>query len=187
MAERNTPFIYELINRVSRHPDFEAWQQAGKLDGEALKQLWKSYKAEFPDKWQPGRFYASAMLTVKYIYESWLAIQQTLRLRLNGKRRWVEMVKSDAELVELSGYSLDTIRSKAHEVLTQAAGQSSQQDSRGTQARNGSGKKSGGKNRTKSVKPQQKLADILFETYASSNNSLSQCAIIHLLKKQLHF
>lgn len=110
MAEKNTPFIYELINRVSQHADFETWQQSGRLNIDALKQLWESYKDEFPPKSQPGRFYTSAKLTVQYMYEAWLALQMKLRLRLNGKQRWVKMLKSDAELVELSECSLDEIQ-----------------------------------------------------------------------------
>ena len=109
------------LSESANMKNFEAWQRSGKLDIAALKKLWQSYKDEFPDgkdgpKSQPGRFYTSARLTVQYIYESWLASQKKLRLRLDGKQRWLEMLKSDAELVELSECSLHEIHVRANEI-----------------------------------------------------------------------
>ena len=52
-----------------------------------------------------------------YIYKSWLTIQKRLQQQLDGKIRWLEMLNSDAELVETSGYSLEAIRTKAAEIL----------------------------------------------------------------------
>ena len=52
-----------------------------------------------------------------YIYKSWLTIQKRLQQQLDGKIRWLEMLNSDAELVETSGYSLEAIRTKAVQIL----------------------------------------------------------------------
>jgi len=183
MAEKNTPFIYELINRVSQHADFETWQQSGRLNIDALKQLWESYKDEFPPKSQPGRFYTSAKLTVQYMYEAWLALQMKLRLRLNGKQRWVKMLKSDAELVELSECSLDEIQVKANEILAKTVAQVSPQETQDTTTHQVGQKNSSDQNaKSKDSKSKRKLSDLLFEAYTSAEDNLSRCAIVHLLK-----
>lgn len=52
-----------------------------------------------------------------YIYKSWLTIQKRLQQQLDGKIRWLEMLNSDAELVETSGYTLEAIRIKAVQIL----------------------------------------------------------------------
>ena len=183
MAEKNTPFIYELINRVSQHADFETWQQSGRLNIDALKQLWESYKDEFPPKSQPGRFYTSAKLTVQYMYEAWLASQMKLRLRLNGKQRWVKMLKSDAELVELSECSLDEIQVRANEILAKTVAQVSPQETQDTTTHQVGQKNSSDQNaKSKDSKSKRKLSDLLFEAYTSAEDNLSRCAIVHLLK-----
>ncbi len=56
-----------------------------------------------------------------YIYKAWLALQKRLQYQLDGKTRWLEMLKSDAELVEATGSTLDSLRIKAAEILTQHA------------------------------------------------------------------
>jgi len=183
MAERNTPFIYELLNRVSQHDDFEAWQRSGRLNTDALKKLWKSYKDEFPPKTQPGRFYTSAKLTVQHIYESWLALQKKLRLRLDGKQRWLEMLKSDAELIELSECSLDEIQVRANEILAKTVVQLRSQGNQDTTIQKVDHKNSSDENdKNERSKSKRKLSDLLFEAYASAEDSLSRCAIVHLLK-----
>ena len=183
MAEKNTPFIYELLNRVSQHADFETWQRSGSPDSDVLKKLWESYKDEFPPKAQPGRFYTSAKLTVQYTYESWLASQKKLRLRLDGKQRWLKMLKSDAELVELSECSLDEIQVRATEILAQAVAQPSPQETQGTTAQKVDQKNSSDEtNKSECSKSKRKLSDLLFEAYASAEDNLSRCAIVHLLK-----
>jgi hypothetical protein len=58
---------------------------------------------------------------VDYIYKAWLALQKRLQYQLDGKTRWLEMLKSDAELVEATGSTLDSLRIKAAEILTQHA------------------------------------------------------------------
>ncbi|GEM_PF-1588730 len=56
---------------------------------------------------------------VTYTYESWLAVQKTRRLRLDGKQRRLNVVKSDVELLELSGSSLEAIQHQAQALLNQ--------------------------------------------------------------------
>lgn len=155
MAEQNTPLINELLKEVSQHPEFEAWQQQGSIPPKAVKDLCKRLRVDFPG--QPGRFYQSADLMVTYAYESWLATEQQLRRRLDGKRRWLRIVKSDAELIDISQSSLDRIRCQARQVLARLDADTT-------------------------VKSNKDLMGRLFDAYEKADDSLVQCAIAYLLK-----
>jgi hypothetical protein len=63
--------------------------------------------------------YSSAILMVLHTHESWLKIQHNLRRRMDGKQRWLNVVKSDLESIELSGSTLEAIRQKAQAILSQ--------------------------------------------------------------------
>ncbi|NEQ32760.1 MAG: hypothetical protein F6K04_17435 [Leptolyngbya sp. SIO4C5] len=108
MAESNTPLISTLLRNVAEHPDFDTWQTNGSVPIKTVRTIGDPLKAQYP--LQPGRFYASAYQMVSYTYESWLALQKKTKLRLNGKRCWLSIVKSDAELLELTGLSLESLR-----------------------------------------------------------------------------
>jgi hypothetical protein len=124
MAGKNTPLINELLALVANYPDFETWRQKGKLPSGTVKQLCQPLKTDPRFISQPGRFYISAITVVDYIYKTWLAVMKRLQYQLEGKTRWLEMLKSDAELVESSGVTLETLRSKATEILAQLTPQS---------------------------------------------------------------
>jgi hypothetical protein len=55
---------------------------------------------------------------VTYTYESWLALQKNRRYCLDRKQRWLDVVKSDSELLELSGSSWEAIRERAQSILS---------------------------------------------------------------------
>ena len=106
---------------------------------------------------------------------AWLALQKRLQYQLEGKTRWLEMLKSDAELVEATGCTLDTLRIKAAEILAQQATPAS--DS--AQAPKTKGKK--GKNR-KLSNTDRNLSKALFEAYPQTDDILSRACICYLLK-----
>jgi IS605 OrfB family transposase len=169
MAERNTPLICELIKRVSQHSDFALWQRRGSIPKKAVMDLCTPLREIYPG--QPGRFYASAISMVLYTYESWLTIQQNGRRRLDGKQRWLDVVKSDRELLELSGSSLDVIKQRAQDVLNAINAAQSTQSAPNE-------KKSKKANSTNDVN----LMSCLFKLYATTEDILTNCAIAHLLK-----
>lgn len=117
MANLNTPFINELLQQVARHPDFEDWRNKGRPKAGIVKRSGDELKKDPRYIGQPARFYASGINSVDYIFKSWLKLQQRLQWKLDGKTRWLEILKSDEELVSESGTSLDTIRSQAAEIL----------------------------------------------------------------------
>ncbi|HEY9799297.1 MAG TPA: type V CRISPR-associated protein Cas12k [Leptolyngbyaceae cyanobacterium] len=98
---------------------------------------------------------------------------------------WLEMLKSDAELVEASGVSLETLRIKASEILAQLTPQSDTLESKPEK-----GKK---RKKTKKLKGSEggctertlreaSLYKTLFEIYRNTEDSLTCCAISYLLK-----
>jgi IS605 OrfB family transposase len=173
MTESNTPLINDLLNQVSQHPDFETWQRRGTVPEKTVKELCEPLKASYPG--QPARFYASAILMVTYTYESWLALQQNRRRRLDGKQKWLHVVKSDAALLELSGTTLKAIQQQAQTILNQID----------------VGPETQGLPNAKRRKPAQKQAKSastaslmtrLFEAYEATDEILSRCAIAYVIK-----
>jgi transposase len=175
MAQGNTPLINELLKQVGQHPDFETWRHKGKHPAAIVKQLCQPLRTDPRFMGQPGRFYMSAIAVVDYIYKAWLALQKRLQYQLEGKTRWLEMLKSDAELVEATGCTLDTLRTKAAEILAQHAtlapdlAQASK-----TKAKKGKKCKTSNANRN--------LSQALFEVYRETENILTRACICYLLK-----
>ncbi|MEH1998942.1 MAG: type V CRISPR-associated protein Cas12k [Nostoc sp.] len=176
MAELNTPLINELLRQVSQHPEFETWRQKGKHPTSIVKELCEPLKTDprFID--QPGRFYTSAITTVNYIYKSWLALMKRSQYQLEGKIRWLEMLKSDVELVESSSVSLDSLRTKAAEILVQFAPLNTAE----TQSTNG--KKAKKRKKSQNSDSDRSLSKNLFDTYRKTEDNLTRCAISYLLK-----
>ncbi|MEH1850306.1 MAG: type V CRISPR-associated protein Cas12k [Nostoc sp.] len=174
MAELNTPLINELLQQLSKHQDFEKWRQNGKLPSTVVSQLCQPLKTDPSFTGQPSRFYLSAIHVVDYIYKSWLAIQKRLQQHLDGKIRWLEMLNSDTELVEMSDCSLEVIRTKAAEILAMATPESESNAPLTKRRKTKKSKKSSASDRSLSHK--------LFETYQETDDILSRSAISYLLK-----
>jgi IS605 OrfB family transposase len=173
MTESNTPLINDLLNQVSQHPDFETWQRRGTVPEKTVKELCEPLKAIYPG--QPARFYASAILMVTYTYESWLALQQNRRRRLDGKQKWLNVVKSDAALLELSSTTLEAIQERAQTVLKQLNVEPE------TQAASNPKKRKAAQQQTQSANKASPMT-LLFEAYDAIDETLSRCAIAYLIK-----
>lgn len=174
MAERNTPLINELLAQMAQHPDFDTWQKKGNLPAGVVKQLCQSLRTDPRFIGQPGRFYSSAIALVEYIYKSWFKLQQRRECKLQGQLRWLGMLKSDEALCQESNCSLETLRSKATAIL--ASLESPATDSRKTK------KKSNQKNKHKQAQEKSTPRQTFFNTYASTEDTLTRCAIAYLLK-----
>jgi hypothetical protein len=119
MAEKNTPLINEILWQINHHPDFEQWQSQGKLPAIIVSQLCQSLKINSLYAEQPSRFYLSVIKLVNYIYKSWFKLQQRRKRKLERQERWLSMLKSDTELLKECDCSLDILRQKAKEILTE--------------------------------------------------------------------
>lgn len=171
MAERNTPLINELLKQIGQHPDFQTWRQKGKLPVGTIKQLCEPLRTDPRYIGQPGRFYSSALALVDYIYKSWLKVQQRLQRKLEGQIHWLGMLKSDEELVNHSGFTLEVIRIKASEILASLT----------LKDESPKPTKTKGKKR-KSSESSRSLSKTLFEAYDNTEDILSRSAICYLLK-----
>jgi len=171
MVNKNTPLVNELLKQVTQHDDFETWQRVGKVSEKPVRELCDSLKLDPRFENQPGRFYTSASLMVTYTYKSWFALQKKRRRRLDGMRRWLEVIKSDAVLVQTSGCDLATIRAKAQEILAQLNAEGSASQARPAR-----------KKQKQNSKADRNLMGQLFQRYEATENTLSRCAIAYLLK-----
>jgi len=182
MAQLNTPLINELLVQVAQHPEFETWRQKGKHPTGIVKELCQPLKTDPRFIGQPGRFYTSAIATVNYIYKSWFALMKRSQSQLEGKMRWLEMLKSDTELVEASGVTLESLRTKAAEILNQFAPQTDTveaQPAKGNKRKKT--KKSDGDCAERTLR-ERSISQILFDAYHDTEEILIRCAIGYLLK-----
>jgi hypothetical protein len=173
MTESNTPLVNDLLKQVSQHPDFETWQRRGTVPEKVVKELCDPLRAVYPG--QPGRFYASAILIVTYTYESWLALQQNRRRRLDGKQRWIKVVKSDVELLELCNSSLEAMQQRAQRILSHLDPESETQSSLKSKKRKKEQQQNQSANNTS-------LITRLFEAYEAADDTPTKCAIAYLIK-----
>ncbi|WP_219907701.1 type V CRISPR-associated protein Cas12k [Aphanothece hegewaldii] len=171
MAQKNTPLVSELLTQVARHPDFETWRREGKLKAGIINKLCEPLRKDplFID--QPGRFYTSAIALVDYIFKSWLKLQKRLQRKLEKQNRWLAILKSDEELVQISQSSLETIQLRATEILSCLTPVTQHQLS------NKNNKKT-----KKSENTDSGLFNQLHKLYDETTDNLTHCAIRYLLK-----
>jgi len=176
MAEKNTPLINELLSQIGKHSKFETWRQKGKHSTGIVKELCEPLKTDPRFMGQPARFYTSAITSVNYTYKSWFALMKRFQSQLDGKLRWLEMLNSDKELVEVYGISLDELRSKSAEILAQLAPQNPAeiQPAKVKKAKKGKKFPTSDNERT--------LSKNLFDAYSNTEDNLTRCAISYLLK-----
>jgi hypothetical protein len=177
MFDKNTPLINELLDQVGKHPNLEEWIKKGKLPSELVETLCVPLKKDIRFSGQPGRLYSSAIALVSYIYSSSLALQQRLQRQISGKERWFSMLKSDAELEKECNCSLDVIRAKATELLSQISTQSELNHNQPTDS-----KKAKKTKKAKADKAPRRLFSLLFDAYENTTDPLNRCSIAYLLK-----
>ena len=175
MTLKNTPLINELLAQVPNHPDFEKWFKKGNLPQKPIKELCTPLREQEPFANQPGRFYSSAIAQVHYMFKSWLKVQKKLRQRIEGKQRWLAMLRSDRELETESGKDLAEIRLLGLKILQQIEQQL--EDRKGN-----SKKKQKKRKKTKSKKKSSTIFNLLHERYDKIDNHVTKCVIVYLLK-----
>ncbi|MDZ8091102.1 MAG: type V CRISPR-associated protein Cas12k [Nostoc sp. DedQUE05] len=120
MTQKNTPLILQLLKSVSEQPEFEANKEKGEITKKEIVELRKALTKNPEFEEQSGRLRSSAESFVKEVYSSWLTLYQKRKRQKEGKEYFLEnILKSDVELIGESNCDLETIRSKAQEVLTQ--------------------------------------------------------------------
>ncbi|MEO1431944.1 MAG: type V CRISPR-associated protein Cas12k [Cyanobacteria bacterium J06633_8] len=178
MKEKNTPLINEIFHRLKEYPNFEQWLEKGQVPDSFIKELCQSLKKQEPFAGQPGRFYTSAETMVKEVYKSWFALQQKRKRKLDGKKRYLAMLRSDIELQKESNFSLESIRAKANDILVEVREQFDKTENDKPQKKENKNKK----NKKKFIN--NTLFFALFDIYDKTEDILSKCALAYLLKNQ---
>ena len=166
MVEKNTVLINELLNQINTHPDFDKWLKEGNITASVIEGLCKNLRAESRFQDMPGRFANSAEKLVKDIYKSWFALQEERKFRLWRKQRWFSLLRSDLELEQESGLSLEKLRTEATEILIKAQLECSREAEPDQATTDNS----------------SALWDNLFTAYDKSKSPQLRCAIAYLLK-----
>ncbi len=180
MAQKNTPLVNELLQAIVQHSDFESWLQKGSIPQATIKALCDSLKNDPRFSGQPGRFYTSAISLVSYNYKSWFALQKRRQQKIEGKERWLNLLKSDGELEEECDRTLEEIRAKASQILNQFQPQTENAE---TPPREATQKKKGKKSKSTPFKGKAaSLFNTLFNAYAQTKDSLERCTLAYLLK-----
>ncbi|MBW4577747.1 MAG: type V CRISPR-associated protein Cas12k [Aphanothece sp. CMT-3BRIN-NPC111] len=162
MVEKNTLLVNELLNQINTHPNLDNWLQEGNITADVIKGLCKSLRAESRFQDMPGRFANAAEKLVKDIYKSWFALQEERRFRLLRKQRWFSLLRSDLELEQESGLSLEKLRTKATKILTQEKAEAEPDQA--------------------TTDNSKALWDNLFTAYDKSKSLRRRCATAYLLK-----
>ena len=184
-----------LNDQISQHPEFETWRNNGSIPVGVLKDLWDLERSQAPYKQIPERFNRSAWLSIKNIYAGWFKTQKKLLNKLNGLNRWLGIIKSDHELVEMSKCELEEIQSRATQIASEIRSQlrEAKQSTDGINHLSNSATNhaahtdnEGGHTCNESTESSRSLANKLFKVYFSlveTDGSLfDRCAIVHLLK-----
>ncbi|ACK66984.1 conserved hypothetical protein [Rippkaea orientalis PCC 8801] len=117
MAQQQTPLINQLLHDINTHPDINTWLTANQLPSKLVETLAQPLKTQSPYQGLPGRFITSAIILVKEMYASWFAIQTQKRLSLEGKKRFLTILKSDKQLIQDSQTDFLTLCYKAQQLL----------------------------------------------------------------------
>ncbi len=116
----SSSLIDELLDRLSKHPNFKTWLQEGNLPDDELKACWLELKTSpLYDEKLPGRFFSSVQSMVKTIYASWLALHQQKQRRLDGLNRLTEIVYSDEALIEMCDLTFAQLQANAESMLSE--------------------------------------------------------------------
>lgn len=188
--------IEDLRVAVANHKEFEAWRREGKISDGELKKLWNTCRDNSPYKELPERLARSAWFTTEIVYDSWFALQQDLQLQIDRLTWWLNVAKTDVELVEVCGCELEQIKAKACEILATAktnlkVGESELSTEATEQNQSQRPTKVTQKTQptittTQNSKNGNFLINILRAKYVEigSSDPLSQCAISHIIKNE---
>ncbi|MEH2429018.1 MAG: type V CRISPR-associated protein Cas12k [Nostoc sp.] len=201
MTQKNTPLIVQLLKSVSEQPEFEANKEEGEITKKEIVELRKIVTKNSELEEQSGRLRSSAESFVKEVYSSWLTLYQKRKRQKEGKEYFLEnILKSDVELVGESKCDLDTIRSKAQEVLTQPEEFIKQltindEDVKPTKSarkrvnKNINNKTNDAEQRKDSSSPNnadknklETLTNILYKIHKQTQDILTRCAVAYLIK-----
>jgi IS605 OrfB family transposase len=118
MVEKNTLLLNQTLETIRTAPELGQWLSQGSIRATTMREIVKNLKQQPKFQGMPGRFADSAERLVKQIYKSWFAGQRNKRRSLFGKKRWLAMLRSEQELLEETGLTLQQLQTEAQKILT---------------------------------------------------------------------
>ncbi|MBD2112536.1 MULTISPECIES: type V CRISPR-associated protein Cas12k [Cyanophyceae] len=179
MANFNTPLVTELMQVIQHHDDFTTWRQRRELPMQVVRNLCTLLRLDERFSGQPGRFYSSAAMMVTYTYDAWFALQASRQQRLDGLKRWLGILKSDADMLELCGLDWDSFQSSAREILQSVTDQLQADQPKPSPSHKGSQQR---REQSDKIVSKRQLANRLFQLYDESSSLLIRCVVVHVLK-----
>ncbi|PSN12342.1 hypothetical protein C7293_20560 [filamentous cyanobacterium CCT1] len=179
MAHLNTPLVTELMQVIQHHNDFVNWQQRRELPMQVVRNLCTSLRLDERFSGQPGRFYSSAAMMVAYTYDAWFALQSSRQQGLDGLKRWIDILKSDADMLELCGLDWKSFQASAKEILQSVTDQLQSDQPKPSPSHKGSQQRREQSDRTVS---KRQLVNQLFQLHDESPSLLTRCVAVYLLK-----
>ncbi|MBW4443309.1 MAG: type V CRISPR-associated protein Cas12k [Plectolyngbya sp. WJT66-NPBG17] len=168
MIQQHTPLINQLNLLVAQHPSFPDWQSNNAVNADDLKRLWRSLEKQPQFEGMPERAFVSTRLVTNNTYESWLALQAKRQEDLNKLLHSVEVLKTDGELIAISGCDLDVIRNRAKEALSEVNAQISKESKK--------------KKSKKAI--EGGIYKILYAKHRTTEDLLEKCAVAYLIKNR---
>ena len=117
MIEQNTLLINEILEGIRTHQELDIWITQGYIPVTAIDKIAKQLKQQPKYKEMPGRFSTSAETLVKEINKSWFAVQRKKRNKIWGQKRWLTIIKSEKELLQVTKLSLSELQAEADKIL----------------------------------------------------------------------
>jgi hypothetical protein len=178
---RHTALVIELLKQMEQPSAFPARierlkqpQADGILPDIKQEEQWleaeiekacKSLKQRTEFENFPGRIYTSAVHQCLQPFKGWLEKQWQLFLCLSGKKRFLAVVETDADLAQASDFSWSDIRARAQAILQHTQEEIAAKAEDETAA-----------------KDTKQLLKSLLKKYDATNDVLTRRAIIHLLR-----
>lgn len=169
-----TELINSLLYYINTHPDFGLWlSEKRKIPADLINSFIKAEKSKLPYEELPGSFIDSAKQLVKEMFLSWFEIYFRKSLSLQGKQRFLNILKSDEDLQEQSKRDFEFICKRAKKILEKIKLE--------IEKKHRTGKLPVPTNEKQAY---WQLANYLYEAYDQAKTSLSRCAIALLLKNR---
>jgi IS605 OrfB family transposase len=162
-TEKYTLLVNELLEKIPQQSQFQEWEKKGNISRKIVREILSPLKDNHSYAGLPARFYTSVELISCETYNSWLALQQKRLFKMLGKKRWLQAVESEFELLATTDFNPNAVLAKARDIQNEAM-----------HRLNGQGSK------------QESLIGILLDMHDdTAENPLSRRAINHLLINHL--
>lgn len=189
----STQLCGAVRDALAERDELDEWIQNGAIPEKELKAEWKKVRSMAPFQGMANRFQTSALFRVQDAFSSWLKARKVDLRKLSGSQRWLDIVKSDVELMEISDCDIEVIKERALEIIDEFKRSRieleelvpSSEELQSNSIENASENESSLENEEDEKHNDEKsFFSSLFDIYEQLDEQelLTKCAVIHLLK-----